>query len=219
MTFVGLDLHKRSITACALDAGGAVLEEVGRMRPSLDALSAFLAALPGPITIGVEATLYWMWLTDRLERAGHVVRVEPVPGEAHLAGALQDRSDRCAQVGGAAAREPHDYLNASKSGKRDEAFAQMVALAKYPNVSVKLSGIANFSTEPYPFRDAVPYIRRLFDAYGPQRCYWGTDITNSFARATYRQRIEQFTVELPFLSEQDKDWIMGRGIRARLGWA
>ena len=110
-------------------------------------------------------------------------------------------------------------LEAVRTGRRDDAFAQALALARYPNVSVKLSAIANFSTEPYPFRDTLPYIRRLYDAYGPQRCYWGTDITNSFARATWRQRIAHFTEELPFLSEQDKDWIMGRGIRARLGWA
>ena len=105
------------------------------------------------------------------------------------------------------------------AGRREDAFEQTLALAKYPNVSVKLSAIPNFSQEPYPFRDALPYIRRLFDAYGPQRCYWGTDITNSFARATYRQRITHFTQELPFLSEDDKDWIMGRAVLARLGWA
>ena len=63
-----------------------------------------------------------------------------------------------------------------------------------------------------------PHIRRLFDAYGPQRCYWGTDITNGFAKATYSQRITHFTEELTFLSEEDKDWIMGRAILARLGW-
>ncbi len=110
-------------------------------------------------------------------------------------------------------------LEAVRTGRREDAYEQTLALARYPNVSVKLSAIANFSTEPYPFRDTLPYIRRLYDAYGPQRCYWGTDITNSFARATWRQRIAQFTEKLPFLSERDKDWIMGRGIRARLGWA
>ena len=108
---------------------------------------------------------------------------------------------------------------AAAGGRREEAFQQTLALAKYPNVSVKLSAIANFSQEPYPFRDAAPYIRRLYDAYGARRCYWGTDITNSFVKATYRQRITHFTEELPFLSEEDKDWIMGRAILARLGWA
>jgi predicted TIM-barrel fold metal-dependent hydrolase len=100
-----------------------------------------------------------------------------------------------------------------------QAIAESAALAKYQNVSVKLSSVPLISTESYPFRDTVPHIRRLFDAYGPQRCHWGTDVTNSLARATYRQRVTQFTEELTFLSEDDKDWIMGRSILARLKWA
>ena len=63
-----------------------------------------------------------------------------------------------------------------------------------------------------------PHIERLFDAFGPRRCYWGTDITNSFARASWRQRVTHFEA-LDFLSEEDKDWVMGRAILARLGWA
>jgi predicted TIM-barrel fold metal-dependent hydrolase len=106
-----------------------------------------------------------------------------------------------------------------KAGKLADAIEQTASLAKYQNVSVKLSAAANNSTEAYPFRDFLPHIRRLFDAYGPQRCYWGTDITNGFDKASYRQRVTHFTEELPFLSEQDKDWIMGRGIAARLGWS
>ena len=39
------------------------------------------------------------------------------------------------------------------------------------------------------------------------------------AEATYCQRITHFTEALGFLSEEDKDWIMGRGILARLNWA
>lgn len=106
---------------------------------------------------------------------------------------------------------------ASAAGKREAAFEQALALAKFPNVSVKLSAIGNFSAGPYPFADSVPYIRRLVGEFGARRCYWGTDITNSFAKASWRQRVEQFE-KLDFLSEDDKDWIMGRGIRARLGW-
>jgi hypothetical protein len=63
------------------------------------------------------------------------------------------------------------------------------------------------------------HLQRVFEAYGPQRSYWGTDITNSFGKATYRQRITHFTEELPFLSETDKDWVMGRAILARLHWS
>jgi predicted TIM-barrel fold metal-dependent hydrolase len=75
-----------------------------------------------------------------------------------------------------------------KAGKTAESIGDAVALAKYPNVSVKLSAAPNYSSEPYPFRDFLPHIRVLFDAYGPQRCYWGTDLTNGFSKATYRQR-------------------------------
>jgi predicted TIM-barrel fold metal-dependent hydrolase len=105
-----------------------------------------------------------------------------------------------------------------KAGKLGDAIEQTASLAKYPNVSVKLSAAPNNSTEGYPFRDFQPHIKKLFEAYGPQRCYWGTDMTNGFDRATYRQRITHFTEELPFLSEQDKDWIMGKAIVARLNW-
>ena len=59
------------------------------------------------------------------------------------------------------------------------------------------------------------------DAFGPRRCFWGTDLTagiDRFPKLTYQQRVTHFTEELPFLSEQDKDWVMGRAIMRRLGW-
>jgi len=105
-----------------------------------------------------------------------------------------------------------------KEGRLAEAIDATASLAKYPNVSVKLSAAPNNSREAYPFKDFSPHIQKLFDAYGPQRCYWGTDMTNGFTRATYRQRITHFTEELPFLSESDKDWVMGRAILQRLNW-
>jgi predicted TIM-barrel fold metal-dependent hydrolase len=116
-----------------------------------------------------------------------------------------------------------DHMGLTASMMKDntlaEAVDQAVALAKYPNVSAKLSGTPGISTELYPFRDVAGHVHRVFDAYGPQRCYWGTDMTNSFAKATYRQRVTHFTEELSFLSESDKDWVMGRAILARLQWS
>jgi predicted TIM-barrel fold metal-dependent hydrolase len=110
-------------------------------------------------------------------------------------------------------------LDIAKADKRAEAIDQTIALAKFANVSVKLSAAPAYSFEPYPYRDVAPHIRRCFDAFGPRRCFWGTDMTNSFTKATYRQRVTHFTEGLDFLSEDDKDWIMGRAILARLGWA
>jgi len=105
-----------------------------------------------------------------------------------------------------------------KEGRLTDAVKETAGLAKYPNVSVKLSTTPFYSAESYPFRDMAVHIRRLFDAFGPRRCYWGTDLTNSFGKATYKQRITQFTETLDFLSAEDKEWIMGRAILERLGW-
>jgi predicted TIM-barrel fold metal-dependent hydrolase len=110
-------------------------------------------------------------------------------------------------------------VDVKKNNMTTSAIDQTVALAKYPNVSCKMSASPGHSSEPYPFRDMNVHLHRVFDAFGPQRCYWGTDMTNSFAKATYRQRMTHFTEQLDFLSDDDKDWIMGRAILARLGWA
>ena len=107
---------------------------------------------------------------------------------------------------------------AVSQGRVPDGISQTVSLAKYPNVSVKLSAAANYSSEAYPFGDFTPHLKRLFDAYGPKRCYWGTDITNGYGKASYRQRVSHFTEQLSFLSEEDKDWVMGKAILERLQW-
>jgi hypothetical protein len=84
---------------------------------------------------------------------------------------------------------------------------------------VKLSSAPLYSAQDYPWRDMDPHLKRLFDAFGPRRCHWGTDITNSLARGTLKQRVTHFTEELTFLTEDDKDWIMGKSIMEKLRWA
>jgi predicted TIM-barrel fold metal-dependent hydrolase len=115
----------------------------------------------------------------------------------------------------------HMGINAGIAKKKEipAAIDQVVAMAKHQNVSVKLSNLPNSSLEPYPWRDLTPHIKRVFDAYGPQRCYWGTDVTNGLARANWKQRLAHFTETLDFLSDQDKDWVLGRSITQRLKWA
>jgi predicted TIM-barrel fold metal-dependent hydrolase len=110
-------------------------------------------------------------------------------------------------------------LDIAREGRIGEAIAQTAALAKYPNVSCKVSSSPTYSQDSYPFADMKPHLKRVFEAFGPQRSYWGTDITHSFAKSTYGQRITHFTETLDFLTEQDKDWVMGRAIEQRLRWA
>ena len=90
------------------------------------------------------------------------------------------------------------------------------ALAKHPNVAVKASGMPSLSTERYPFRDLHAAIRRLVDAFGPRRTFWGTDLTRM--PCTYRECIDLFAKEQPWLTGEDLAWLMGRGVCEWLGW-
>src|SRR5262245_25749747 len=158
-----------------------------------------------------DGTADWFW--PAAEKAGLPVMFL-TPGRTSEFARIAERHPQLTLIA--------DHMGVStdvvKAGKLLDAIDQTLLLAKYPNVSVKLPAAPHHPTDAYPSRDFAPHSRRLFDAYGPQRCYWGTDITNGFAKATYKQRITHFTEELTFLSEQDKDWIMGRAILARLGW-
>jgi predicted TIM-barrel fold metal-dependent hydrolase len=107
----------------------------------------------------------------------------------------------------------------AREGRTTEVIGHAVALAKYPNVSVKLSNLPNSSLEPYPYKDLTEHIRRLVGAFGPQRCHWGTDATNVTERGSWRQRLTHVAETLDFLSESDKDWILGRTTMQRLKWA
>lgn len=100
-----------------------------------------------------------------------------------------------------------------------EAFAKLddlLALARYPNVFVMVSSAPCFSNEDYPFRDLHPYLRRIYDAYGPRRILWGSDLSR--LKGTYKECLDLFRYELDFLSEDDKEWILGRALAEALNW-
>ena len=176
-----------------------------------------------PGMLGIRLTFHphqWQWLSDGTaawfwplaEKFGIPIMFygAPMPSFAPIA----ERHPQLTMIA--------DHLGTTgdiaKAGNLTEAVKETAALAKYPNVSVKLSTTPYYSSESYPFRDMTVHIRRLFDAFGPRRCYWGTDLTNSYDKATYRQRITHFTETLDFLSNEDKEWVMGRAILERLGW-
>ena len=155
----------------------------------------------------------WFW--PAAEKAALTVMVFP-PGNVPMFASIAERHPGLPLI--------IDHLSLTQEiaaeRKVKEAIDAVVALAKYPNVSVKVSSAPTYSLDPsYPWPDMTEPIKRCFDAYGPRRTYWGTDLTNAFAKSTYRQRITHFTEELKFLSEEDKDWVMGKAILARLGWA
>ena len=92
----------------------------------------------------------------------------------------------------------------------------LLALGKHPNLAVKASGVPSMATDPYPFTSTHEVLRRTFDVFGPDRMFWGTDITRM--PCTWRECVTSFTEELPWLTGTDLELVMGRGVRNWIGW-
>jgi predicted TIM-barrel fold metal-dependent hydrolase len=116
-----------------------------------------------------------------------------------------------------------DHMGRQK-GMKDEklgaGLSQTIGLAKYPNVFVKLTSTPSCSSENYPYRNIHPHLKRLIEAFGPRRCFWGTDLSAMLSRTkcTYRQAVTMFTEEMDFLSKEDLEFVMGRGLAECLPW-
>ena len=93
---------------------------------------------------------------------------------------------------------------------------KLLALAKLPNVAVKATGAPGYSSEAYPFPAMHTYLEQIFDAFGPSRMFWGTDITKM--PCTWRECVTMFTEALPWLSAEDQELVMGRAISEWWGW-
>ncbi len=91
-------------------------------------------------------------------------------------------------------------------------------LCERPNIYVKVSALPGYSTHPFPNLNIEQYVREMVDRMGPERCFWGTDITRLMGHGlTYTDTIEQFTKHFDF-TPTELEWIMGRGISECLGW-
>ena len=73
--------------------------------------------------------------------------------------------------------------------------AQLIGLAKYPNIAVKATGQAGYAVDSYPFRSIHPHLRRVYDAFGPQCMFWGH--RHHRMQCSWRRCVTLFTEELP----------------------
>ena len=72
------------------------------------------------------------------------------------------------------------------------------------------------SSQPYPYKNIHGYLRQIIEAFGPDRCFWGTDITRM--PCSYRQCVTMFTEEMPWLKGRDLERVMGGAVVDWLGW-
>ncbi len=95
---------------------------------------------------------------------------------------------------------------------------KVLALAAHDNVAIKISGACTLSHEPFPYKDLWDPLVRMFDAFGFERCMWGTDWTRAVALLTYKEGVEAFRVT-DRLSESDRAALMGETLTQIYDWS
>jgi L-fuconolactonase len=154
---------------------------------------------------------------------GRLAGVWPVAEELDLVVALLIPG-ALSQVDAIARRHPKlriivDHLGVPRGGSGPAAFdhlPQLLALAAHPNIYVKAAGVGDYALDPYPFRSLDAPLQRIFDAFGPERILWGSDLSR--LHHPYRQCVTHFCESLSWLSGAALELVMGRNICRLLDW-
>ena len=102
-----------------------------------------------------------------------------------------------------------------------EPFAELdsvLAMAEYDNVAIKISGACTLAHEPFPYPDIWEPLGRMFEAFGFERCLWGTDWTRASNVLTYEQGVEAFRVTDTLL-DSERAMLMGGALTKIYGWS
>lgn len=95
---------------------------------------------------------------------------------------------------------------------------QVLQLARRPNVAIKVSGACTLSREPFPFNDIWTPLARIFDAWGFERCLWGSDWTRATRVVGYADAVAAFRAT-DRLGQSERAMLMGGACTAVYGWA
>jgi predicted TIM-barrel fold metal-dependent hydrolase len=155
-----------------------------------------------------DGSIDWLW--PAAEKAGLPVALL-VPEHVPLVAKIAEKHPGLKLLIDHMARRRHTADEAAWDN-----IGELLALAKYPNVAVKATGAPSYSTAPYPFKNIHTYLKQIFDAYGPDRMFWGTDITRM--PVPYKLCVSLFTEELPWLKGRDLERVMGGGLCDWIGW-
>lgn len=137
--------------------------------------------------------------------------------------------DRLEQVGKLAQRNPNtqiviDHLGLQQPFKPPAPaepwvnLPKLLALASNENIAVKITGACTLSHQKFPYKDIWDPLGRIFDAFGLDRCMWGTDWTRAVNLLTYKEGVDSFRVT-DRLSDSDRARLMGGTLTRIYGWA
>ena len=201
-----------------------VIKPVDANDPKVADTIAEWAAMPGTVAIRIMMTPEIS--TDAADPG--INRVLAAAAKHDLPVNLLARG-RLEQVGQLAARNPNTQIVIDHLGL-EQPFAppapkepwhelpKVLAAAAYKNVAIKISGTCTLSHEKVPYKDIWDPLGRIFDAYGLDRCMWGTDWTRATGLLTYKDGVDSFRVT-DRLSDGDRAVLMGGSLSKIYGWS
>ncbi len=103
-----------------------------------------------------------------------------------------------------------------RDGEIDSPVESVLQLSEFGNVAVKASSLPSYVSDDFPFSSLHGTIEKVVDAFGPSRVLWGSDLSR--LRCSYEEAVQLFTSSVTFLSQEDKEWIMGKAAAKWLNW-
>jgi predicted TIM-barrel fold metal-dependent hydrolase len=85
-------------------------------------------------------------------------------------------------------------------------YEDVLALAEFPHVTMKMSGLAHFSHEDPPYLDVHTFVQRVAEAFGPDHLAWSG------------MPLDVVDVVLADWSEADRAKVKGDNLAALAGW-
>ena len=148
-----------------------------------------------------SVTMQQMWQTGAEEQLAMCCLIEP--------GALHEIDRMCRLFPKTPVVIDH-LCRIGVSGKIDQKDVKLLcSLARHENVYVKVSAFYALGKKQAPYTDLAPLIQQVVEAYGAKRLMWATDCPYQVQeKHTYKASIDLIKNGLPFLSKEDKTWLL-----------
>ncbi len=174
---------------------------------ALPGIRGFRFLLGTDIPLADLPALGWLW--DAIAAAGLSIMIAPRGHFAALAGIAERHPGLRITI---------DHLGAHAHRTGADAFVDvdaMLPLARLPNVAVKASGLPDYSALGPPYPDVEPYVRQVYDAFGADRMFFGSDLTR--LPRGYPDLLALFD-SFTWLTGADREKVMGEALLDWLGW-
>lgn len=192
----------------------AVMGRLDITSPQPEAIANWTAR-PGMLgirlTFGRGASRHWLtdgtadWFWPAAEKAGLPLMVSCPGHAADLVPVLERHPELRLIV-------DHAGLPAGQPpGAMERLIEQVFPLARFPGAAVKASAFPYFAGEPYPFPAAQRSTRKLVEAFGAERVFWGTDLTRGLP-CSYAAAV-RYLAEQGGLEDDHLESVMGKALR------